>query len=160
MQLGEGFAGDGVHAAHVNTVLGEKNGPVGTAWVTALASPRAGHTPFVVVLAPNLPVKPMTLFVNKATVDPADERHAKLTWGAAQAGVAAGVQDALRRQIVNADDVVIAAVWVNPKAHDEEQVFTNNAEATYAALLAGTLDRPSAEAVLDVETPHNPYFRA
>ena len=39
MQIGEGFAGDGVNAAHINTVLGPKDGPVGTAWATALATP-------------------------------------------------------------------------------------------------------------------------
>ena len=71
MLVGEGFAGDGVNAAHINTMLGPKDGPVGIAWATALATPRAGHIPFVVVLAPNLPVKPTTLFVNKATIDPA-----------------------------------------------------------------------------------------
>ena len=76
MQLGEGFAGDGPNAAHVNTMLGPKDGPVGAAWATALATPRAGHTPFVVVVKPNVPVKPMTLFVNKATVD-AGERAAR-----------------------------------------------------------------------------------
>ena len=79
MQVGEGFAGSGPDAAHVNTVLGPKDGPVGTAWATALATPRTGHVPFVVVLRPNLAVKPMTLFVNKAAVSPADDRHARLT---------------------------------------------------------------------------------
>ena len=29
---------------------------------------RAGHTPYLVVLKPGLPVKPFTLFVNKATI--------------------------------------------------------------------------------------------
>ena len=30
--IGEGFAGSGPHAAHINTVLGPRDGPVGTAW--------------------------------------------------------------------------------------------------------------------------------
>ena len=34
--LGEGFAGTGDDAAHVNTVLGDRSGPVGTAWPRAL----------------------------------------------------------------------------------------------------------------------------
>ena len=46
----------------------------------------------------------MTLFVNKATVDPANDKHARLTWGAAQAGVAAGVTNAVRKGVVNAQD--------------------------------------------------------
>ena len=57
VQIGEGFAGDGVDAAHVNTVLGPRDGPIGGAWANALASPRAGHAPFVVVAEPNLPVQ-------------------------------------------------------------------------------------------------------
>ena len=65
-QVGEGFAGTGADVAHVNTVLGRKGGPVETAWAVALATPRPGHLPFVAVLQPGLPVKPMTLFVNKA----------------------------------------------------------------------------------------------
>jgi 5,6,7,8-tetrahydromethanopterin hydro-lyase len=162
MELGEGFAGDGPNAAHVNTMLGPKNGPVGAAWATALATPRAGHTPFVVVVKPNVPVKPMTLFVNKATVDPANDVHARLTWGAAQAGVAAGVTNALRKGVVHDDVdavVLVAAVWVNPEADDEELVFTNNAEAVLSALSAGRDALPSVGTVLDAGAPENPYFR-
>ena len=73
MQLGESFVGDGQNAAHLNTVVGEREGPVGTAWATALATPREGHSAFVVVAQPNVPVKPFTLFVNKATIS--SERH-------------------------------------------------------------------------------------
>ena len=162
MQIGEGFAGDGVNAAHVNTVLGEKAGPVGTAWTSALATPRAGHVPFVVVLQPNVPVKPMTLFVNKATIDSASDRHAVLTWGAAQAGVAAGVVAAVRKGIVRAEHVdeqlLIAAVWVNPSADDEALVFANNESATLAALAAGRDDLPSVRTVLEAGPAQNPYF--
>ena len=163
MKIGEGFAGTGANAAHVNTVLGERNGPVGHAWATALATPTAGHAAFVVVVKPNVAVQPMTLFVNKATVQRGDERHARLTWGAAQAGVAAGVVNAVRKGAVPADDVanlvLIAAVWVNPDADDEDAVYDNNAEATLAALTAARDDRPSVRAVLDAGDPYNPYFR-
>src|SRR5271167_2207755 len=92
-QVGESFVGSGPEAAHLNTVLGEKGGPVETAWATALATPRAGHAAFVVAAQPGIAVKPMTLFVNKATID--SDEHAALTWGAAQAGVASGVLDAV-----------------------------------------------------------------
>ena len=161
--IGEGFAGDGVNAAHINTMLGPKSGPVGVAWASALATPRAGHAAFIVVAAPNVPVKPMTLFVNKATVEPANERHGRFTWGAAQAGVASGVINAHRKGVLRGDDadelVLVAAVWVNPDADDEEAVFANNAEATLAALTAGRDDLPSIRTVLDAGEPRNPYFR-
>jgi formaldehyde-activating enzyme involved in methanogenesis len=35
---------------HVNIVVGGRNGPVGTSLATALATPRAGHTRFMVVV--------------------------------------------------------------------------------------------------------------
>jgi 5,6,7,8-tetrahydromethanopterin hydro-lyase len=59
-----------------------------------------------------------------------------------------------------ADDVVlVVAVWVNPAAADEEAVYTNNAEATLAALAAARDGIPSVAAVLDAGDPANPYFR-
>src|SRR5262245_42615416 len=116
MEIGESFVGEGADAAHVNTVLGPRSGPVGTAWATALATPSAGHTPFVAVVRPGLPAKPLTLFVNKAAI--ADEGHARLTWGAAQAGVASAVADAVAEGVIARGEVdelvVIAAVWVDP----------------------------------------------
>lgn len=154
--------GTGDEAAHVNTVLGRRGGPVETAWATAIATPRTGHVPFVVVLRPNVPVQPPTLFVNKATLV-GDERHERLTWGAAQAGVAAGVTAAVRSGIVPASDVgallLIAAVWVSPAAGDEGLVFSNNRHATETALAAGASGAPLVGDVLAAGEPENPYYR-
>ncbi|MCX5736930.1 MAG: formaldehyde-activating enzyme [Proteobacteria bacterium] len=161
MEIGESFVGAGAEAAHVNTVLGPREGPTGTAWATALASPSAGHTPFVVVLRPSLPVKPLTLFVNKAAI--AGDEHARLTWGAAQAGVAGGVADALADGAIAAERadewVLIAAVWVSPDARDADAVYRNNRAATRAALAAGRDRTPTLDAVLAArERPWNPFF--
>ena len=144
MELGESFVGDGAEAAHVNTVLGEREGPVGQAWATALATPSAGHAPFVVVLQPGLPVVPFTLFVNKARIEGDD--HGRLTWGAAQAGVASGVIDAVAAGTIDEEEAgelaLIAAVWVNPEARDADLVFANNREATAGALALGRAGCP------------------
>jgi 5,6,7,8-tetrahydromethanopterin hydro-lyase len=40
--IGESFVGEGAAAAHINTVLGDRHGPVGTAWATSLANGAAG----------------------------------------------------------------------------------------------------------------------
>jgi 5,6,7,8-tetrahydromethanopterin hydro-lyase len=161
-QIGEAFVGEPPNAAHVNTVLGEKNGPVGTAWATALATPRQGHSAFVVAFQPGLAVKPATLFVNKAAIE--GERHASLTWGAAQAGVARGVTEAVRAGNVPSGDVdnlvLIAAVWVDPGADDEDAVYENNAEATRLALEAGARGLPRLEDVLGAGEPWSYFFRA
>jgi 5,6,7,8-tetrahydromethanopterin hydro-lyase len=163
LELGEAFVGEGAEAAHVNTVLGPRDGPAGTAWATALATPSAGHAPFVVVLRPGLPVKPPTLFVNKAAI--AGDAHAALTWGAAQAGVAGGVADAVADGVLAAaalDELaLIVAAWVAPAARDAELVYRNNRAATRAALAAGRAREPALAAVLDARArPENPFFRA
>ena len=163
VQIGEGFVGAGPNAAHVNTVLGRRDGPVGTAWATSLATPRQGHVPFVVVRSPNMAVKPATLFVNKADIR--GDRHAALTWGAAQAGVAQGVLQAVAAGLVPAgevdDLVLLAAVWVDWAAADEEEVYAHNLRATRDALAAGAEGRPRVEDLLGAEgEPENPFFRS
>ena len=163
MLIGESYIGEGAEAAHVNTVFGERSGPVGVAWATALATPSAGHTPFVAVVIPGLPVKPMTLFVNKAAI--AGDEHGTLTWGAAQAGVAGGVADAVSDGIISEADadqsLIIAAVWVNPAARDAEKVYANNRTATREALRAGVAGMPQmAEVLAARHRPFNPFYSA
>lgn len=172
MWIGEGFAGDGPAAAHVNTVLGHRDGPVGTAWATALATPSAGHVPFIGVVRPNLPIVPMTLVVTKAAI--AGPRHGRLLWGAAQAGLAVGVGRALEAGHVPDDPsqlVIVAAMWVDPALEAvaagsgddvEEAVFTHNADATAAALAMGAAGGPTVRSMLDAlatDGPANPFFR-
>ncbi|WP_141881716.1 formaldehyde-activating enzyme [Homoserinimonas aerilata] len=161
MQIGESFISEGVNAAHINTVFGHRDGPAGTAWATALASPSEGHVPFVAVLRPSLPVKPLTLFVTKAA--PAGDEHGNHIWGPAQAGVAAGVADALADGIISAEQadthVVIAAVWVNPGADDADAVYRNNREATRTALGNGAANLPATSEVIAArEHPWNPFY--
>ncbi len=150
-QIGEAFVGTGAEAAHLNTVLGMKGGPVETAWATALATPRAGHAAFLTTVRPGIPAKPMTLFVNKATLE--DDAHSTMTWGPAQAGVASGVLWAVSDGVVEAglvdDLVLIAAVWVNPEAVDESLVYANNRTATRDALAAGAGRLPALDEALE-----------
>lgn len=160
-EFGESFIGSGPDAAHLNTVLGCKGGPVETAWTTALATPRAGHAAFVTILRPGIPARPMTLFVNKATIE--GTRHATLTWGPAQAGVASGVMWAVADGIIEPDRVdellLIAAVWVSPEAQDEALVYANNREATRWALESGARRTPTLEEIMAVrDAPLNGYY--
>lgn len=155
-QIGAGSAGTGADAVQVSTVLGDRDGPVGAAWTTAIATPSMGHSPFVVVARPNLPVVPLTLFVPAVGV--VDHRHAELTMGAGQAGVAAAVLD-LKMDDPDGDACLIASVWIGPGAADEEAVFENTRAATVAALKLGAADGPWHGHLLEVEVPENPDFR-
>ncbi len=160
-EFGEAFVGSGAESAHINTVLGSKGGPVEASFTTALATPRHGHAAFVTVIRPGLPVKPFTLFVNKAEI--ASQRHSRLTWGAAQAGVASGVLWSVADQVIDSlsvdDLLLIAAVWVDPEAQSEELVYINNRQATRQALERGHLQHPALDVLLPVaELPKNPFF--
>ena len=159
--IGESFVGSGANAAHINVVIGRKGGPVETAWITSLATPRAGHVPFLTVLRPGLPVKPMTLFVNKA--DLRGEAHSRLTWGPAQAGVAAGVTQAVSEGLIPAGAVdailVIVAVWVDWEADDAGLVFADNKVATRDAIAAAVRGDPAVEDVVaELGHPWNPFY--
>ena len=155
-QIGEGSAGEGTESVRVSTVMGDREGPVGTAWTTSLATPSVGHSPFVVVAKPNLPVVPFTLLV--PAVDVVDQRHAQLTFGAAQVGVAAAVLD-LKMDDPDGLLCLIASVWVDPLAQGEEAVFANTREATVAALKLGAAGGPWHRHLAEVEVPENPHFR-
>src|SRR5579863_8414644 len=143
--IGEAFEGAGANAAHINLILGGK-AELGAAYALAAASPGPGHVPFQAVLKPNLPVKPTTLFVAKAVLR--GEAHEKITWGPAQAGVAAGITDALLAKVLppEARDgwLAIALVWVDWSADDPEAVYANNRAAMrLAAERAMTADWPA-----------------
>ncbi|HZZ88283.1 MAG TPA: formaldehyde-activating enzyme [Caulobacteraceae bacterium] len=159
--IGEAFEGGGANAAHINLILGDKQ-HLGASFALAAASPGPGHVPFQAVLKPNLPARPTTLFVAKAVLR--DERHERMTWGPAQAGVAAGVTHALVDNVLPlgaADDwLAIALVWVDPAADDAEAVYANNrAAALEAAARAMQADWPSRdELVAGLTDVHNPFF--
>lgn len=159
--VGEGFEGEGAEAAHVNLLVGGRDGPLGAAFATALASPSAGHTPFLVVARPGLAVQPPTLFVNKAPI--AGDDHARLTWGPAQTGVAAGIIDALEAGSIDPSAapslVVIAAVWVDPAASVAEKVHVNNRLATRDAAARAAAGSPGVDEVIDAAGGiWNPFF--
>ena len=131
--------------------------------MTALATPRAGHVAFVASVAPGVAVRPFTLFVNKASIE--SERHAGLTWGAAHAGLASGVMDAVAEGTIGEADatslLLVAAVWVNPEAGDGRAVYVNNREATLTALRSGRQGLPELAAALQARhSPSNAYYQS
>ena len=102
-----------------------------------------------------MPVKPPTLFVNKAEIR--GEAHGFLHWGAAQAGVARGVLESVADGTISQGNVeglvLIAAVWVDWAASDEEEVYANNVEATRDALASAAQGRPRIDELLAGDAP-------
>jgi len=161
MFIGESFVGDGQNAAHVTTMLGPRDGPVGAAWALAMASPSPGHAPFMVFLQPGLSIQPPTLFVNRVSMT--NQVHTEITLGPAHAGVAAGVARAVQKYDGDLDvrsTAIVASVWVDVEAYDADAIYMNNKAATTSAILNGMDHLPSLDEVLaSVDAPWNEAYR-
>jgi 5,6,7,8-tetrahydromethanopterin hydro-lyase len=68
MNVGEALIGEGNEIAHIDLLIGKKEGPVGLAFANALANQSAGHTNLLAVLTPNLIAKPATILITKVTI--------------------------------------------------------------------------------------------
>jgi len=84
--VGEALIGKEPEIAHIDLLIGDKEGPVGAAFANGLTQLSAGHTPLLSVIRPNLPPKPATLIVPKVTVKNMDQ--AAQIFGPAQTAVA------------------------------------------------------------------------
>ncbi|MDF0606251.1 formaldehyde-activating enzyme [Neisseriaceae bacterium TC5R-5] len=161
LYIGEGFAGPGVNAAHINIVMGPRSGPAGQAFANGLASPSQGHCPFMVIAQPNIPVKPMTLYVNKAAIN--SDFHGNATWGASQAGIAQAITEALLDGTLPAEAednwAIVSANWVNPACDDLDAVYHNNYQACRTALQAALNGLPARSQLADIRQQiHNPFY--
>src|SRR5262245_24871904 len=81
--IGESLVGDGNEVAHIDLLIGPKNGPAGGSLAQPLLNQNQGHTALLAVLEPNLIPKPATMMMNKVTIKGADQ--AVLMFGPAQA---------------------------------------------------------------------------
>jgi len=148
--VGEALVGDGAELAHVDLLVGEKEGPVGEAFANSLSNLSAGHTPLLAVVRPNLPAKPSTLLVPKVTVKNLEE--AARIFGPAQAAIAKAVVDAVEEGIIPKDKleswVIICSVFVHPDAKDYRKIYHYNYGATKLALRRAMTNYPGLEKIL------------
>ncbi|MDP2217848.1 MAG: bifunctional 5,6,7,8-tetrahydromethanopterin hydro-lyase/3-hexulose-6-phosphate synthase [Methanolobus sp.] len=148
--VGEALIGEAPELAHVDLLIGNKNGPVGQAFANGLTQLTAGHTPLLSVIRPNLPTKPATLIVPKVTVK--NMNQAAQIFGPAQAAVAKAVADALEEGVFGdmdiEDIVVIASVFIHPEAKDYNRIFRYNYGATKLAVKRALEGFPDVGTVL------------
>ncbi|MFG0287789.1 MAG: formaldehyde-activating enzyme, partial [Rhodopirellula sp. JB044] len=148
--IGEALVGDGNEVAHIDLMIGSKNGPVGTAFANALANQSEGHTNLLAVLEPNVAVKPSTVMITKVTIK--GMKQAVQMFGPAQAAVAQAVADAVSEGIIPKDQcedlVCVCGVFIHPAAEDDEKIYKYNYEATKDALKSAMQGKPSADDML------------
>nr|AAU82864.1 D-arabino 3-hexulose 6-phosphate formaldehyde lyase [uncultured archaeon GZfos21B5] len=150
MNVGEALIGDGEEIAHIDLMIGDKNGPVGMAFTNALSQMSAGHTPLFAVLRPNLPVKPSTVVVPKVTVR--NMKEAEKVFGPAQSAIAKAVADSVEEGVIPEDKaeelVVIVSVFLHPHADDYNKIYRYNYGATKLALKRAMDGFPDIKKVL------------
>ncbi len=148
--IGEALIGNGNEIAHIDLVIGDKNGPAGAAFVNNMANLSLGHTPLLSVVRPNLMTKPATLIVPKVSVRCLDD--ANKIFGPAQAAVGRAVADAVAEGILpkeNAEDMIlIISVFIHPEASDFRKIYQYNYGATKLALRRAMEGYPSIDKVL------------
>src|SRR4029079_5791479 len=101
MYIGEALAGEGNEIAHIDLLIGDKQGPVGVAFANALARQSEGHSNLLAVLTPNLSVKPATVMITKVTIKGA--KQAVQMFGPAQNAVAKAVADCVANGVIPKD---------------------------------------------------------
>ena len=148
--IGEALIGEGNEVAHIDLLMGDKNGPVGQAFAAGMTHLSAGHTPLLAVIRPNLPPKPHTLLVPKVTVKNIGD--VGKIFGPAQAAVAKAVADAVEEGVIpeeKVDDwVIVCSVFVHPQAADFSKIYRYNYSATKLALKRALSKYPSLEKVM------------
>ena len=150
MYIGEALAGDGNEIAHIDLLIGSKDGPVGIAFANALASQTKGHSNLLAVLTPNLAVKPATVLITKVTLQGA--KQLSQMFGPAQAAVAKAVADQVEAGVIpkgKAEDlVIVCGVFIHWQADDNKKIYDYNYQATKMAIANAMGGKPTVDEML------------
>jgi len=148
--VGEALVGDGPELAHVDLLVGDKEGIVGQAFANSFSQLSVGHTPLLAAVRPNLIAKPATLLVPKVTVKNLED--AGRVFGPAQAAVAKAVVDSVEEGVIPKDElenwVIICSVFVHPDAKDYRKIYHYNYGATKLALRRALTSYPNIDKIL------------
>lgn len=164
MYIGEALVGDADAAeiAHIDLLIGDKSGPVGTAFANALSDQKHGHSNLLAVLTPNLAVKPATVMITKVTIKGATQ--AVQMFGPAQYAVAKAVADSVADGVIPKDQcenlVIVCGVFIHWEAKDNKKIYDWNYEATKLAIQRAMKSEPSADEVVakkDAEESKHPF---
>jgi 5,6,7,8-tetrahydromethanopterin hydro-lyase len=157
--IGEALHGDGNEIAHIDLMIGDKNGPVGNAFANALANQTKGHTNLLAVVAPNIPAKPYTVMITKVTLGGA--KQVVQMFGPAQQAVAKAVLDSVAEGLIPKDKVddfvVVCGVFIHWEAEDNKKIFEYNYEAVRQAIRNAITGAPKIDELLGKRNEKHPF---
>lgn len=160
MMVGECLIGDGNEVAHIDILIGPKDGPVGEAFAASLVNQTDGFTSLLSLVTPNLPAKPDTIMCNKVTIKGAGQ--AVQMFGPAQAAVARAVVDSVSEGVIPKAQVdnwcIVAGVFIHWEAEDTEKIYQWNYEATKTAISRAVRNEPGIDEVIErAKTETHPF---
>jgi len=171
MRVGECLLAGGppFTAAEPEVIIGELDGPFGTAFATLLGDQVKGHTRVLSLMNTDMMVKPATIMVSKVTVK--DTAYTNILMGTVQGAISNGVLDAVRNGTIpkeKANDLgIICSVWLSPGVEkvedlDHEALFNIHREATRKAIEKAMNNEPSIDFLLENQEKlvHKYYQRA
>jgi 5,6,7,8-tetrahydromethanopterin hydro-lyase len=162
MFVGEGLVIEGSdldNVAHIDLLIGPKDGPVGVAFANALSRQSEGHTNLLAIVAPNIPCKPSTVMITKVTLK--GGKQVTQMFGPAQAAVARAVVDSVVEGVLPKDKaedwVIVCGVFIAPSANDNKKIYKNNYEATKLALKNAMKKIPSMDEIIAKKDTKHPF---
>jgi 5,6,7,8-tetrahydromethanopterin hydro-lyase len=158
MRTGESLVAGGppFTAAEPEVVIGELDGPVGTAIATLTGDQSAGHSKVFAILNTDIQVRPVTLMVSKVTVK--NSAYTNILMGTVQAAIANGVLDAVRAGDIPKEKAnelgIVCSVWLNPGAAtdpnlDHKALFEIHRKAMALAIHKAMCNEPSIDWLLE-----------
>jgi len=159
MFIGEALVGDGNEISHIDLLIGDKAGPVGTAFANALANQSAGHSSLLAVVTPNLICKPATVMITKVTIKGA--KQAVQMFGPAQEAVARAVVDSVVEGVIPKDKadeyVIVCGVFIHWDAADDAKIYKYNYEATKQAIKSAMGGLPKIDEIISKKESRHPF---
>jgi 4-hydroxy-tetrahydrodipicolinate synthase len=153
--VGEGLAGPPFsELAHIDLLLGLKDGPVGKAIERALGEPRPGHELKIIN------ERPRTMLVPTVTIR--TKKASRLVYEDAAAGVNLAIEDSIQQGFLPEgllDQIcLIANVFVHPAAAIRRRIKINNYKAMRGAIRKAIERRPTLEELLnEKEAARHPF---
>ncbi|MED5275035.1 MAG: formaldehyde-activating enzyme [Pseudomonadota bacterium] len=158
MRVGEALVAGGPAgtAAEPEVVIGELDGPFGTAFAALMGEQVKGHSKVLAIMNTDIMVKPATLMVSKVTVK--KDKYTNILMGTVQAAIANGVLDSVRNGDIpkeKANDLgIIISVWLNPVVAkddnlDHKILFDIHRKATTSAIHKAMNNEPSIDWLLE-----------
>ena len=169
MKVGESLVAGGPAgtAAEPEVIIGELDGPFGTAFANLMGNQTKGHSKFLAIMNTDVMVKPATLMVSKVTVK--ENRYTNILMGTVQAAIANGVLDSVRNGDIPKDKAndlgIIVSVWLNPSVSTDDKLdhkilFDIHRKATSQAIHKAMSDEPDIDWLLEnQESIIHKYFQ-